>query len=152
MYSVSPKSYLRRPTRKRNSNKKTLLLSGGLACLVLVVLAVALGIYSYMHSRLVSPLPIKIGERIQITSTDRGEQELKRLLKLANIMYTSVTPAQDGYTISLNQKQQVFVTKQKDIASQISSLQVILPRLTMEGREFHRLDLRYDKPVVVYGD
>lgn len=73
-----------------------------------------------------------------------------RLLKSHNIMYTAIARNSDEFVITLNPKQQVFITKDKNLAEQISSLQVILPRLTMEGKQFRQLDLRYDKPVVMY--
>lgn len=117
--------------------------------LVLVV-AVGVVIYTYQSSGVISPLQVAVGQKLQTMSSERGETELKRLLSKHNILYTHVTSQGSEYVISLNAKQQVFLTKKKDIESQISSLQVILPRLTMEGREFHRLDMRYDKPVVTY--
>ena len=44
----------------------------------------------------------------------------------------------------------VILTTSKDIAQQIDSLQLTIRQLTMEGKEFHRLDFRYDKPVISY--
>ncbi len=99
-------------------------------------------------STVVSPLPVALGERISLNTS--GDAELKTLLKKHAIMYTSIEAAHADYIITLETKQQVIVTKKKDIGEQISSLQVILPRLTMEGRDFRKLDLRFDKPVVTY--
>jgi hypothetical protein len=93
---------------------------------------------------------VQLGMAFPTTAGDAGEKELTRLLTQYNIHYTSISETKDEYLITLNPKQQIVITRKKDISSQISSLQVLLPRLTMEGREFRRLDLRFNKPVVTY--
>lgn len=54
------------------------------------------------------------------------------------------------YEITIDGDEEVLVTSQKDIHEQISSLQAITSQLTMEGKRFSRLDVRYDKPVIVF--
>jgi hypothetical protein len=75
---------------------------------------------------------------------------LEKLLKEQKISYTKISKAPDEtYIITLNDDEEALVTFKKDIHQQISSLQFILSRLTMEGKQFTRLDLRFDKPVIV---
>lgn len=45
---------------------------------------------------------------------------------------------------------QVLFSQSKDKTIQVSSLQVILNKLTVEGRKARKIDLRFDDPVVVY--
>lgn len=146
---MSPKSFIRKPKKKRKA-KRGFLVGYVVACLFLIVIGVAILLISLQRSGIISPLPSALGERLKINASEKDETELKRLLGKHNIVYTSVASTQDDFVITMNAKQQVLVTKKKDIDSQISSLQVILPRLTMEGRAFRRLDMRFEKPVVVY--
>lgn len=85
---------------------------------------------------------------MQLTRSQKTEDEVKRLLDARGIMYTAVVISGSDVLITLSTKQQVLLTKKKDIGEQISSLQVILPRLTMKGSEFRTIDLRFDRPVV----
>ena len=44
----------------------------------------------------------------------------------------------------------VFFATDKDLGLQVRSLQLVLPRLTMEGRKVSEIDLRFSKVVVRY--
>jgi hypothetical protein len=118
---------------------------------VLLLLACVAGIgYAMMHKTiLVSPLPLRPGTLLPGVHRD-DEAVLRRLLTTHAISYTSLVHTADGYVLSLNPKQQVILSRTKDLSGQISSLQIILPQLTMEGREFRTLDMRYNKPIITY--
>ncbi len=80
---------------------------------------------------------------------DAREAEIEKALRLKKIEYASIVKYDNSYTIKLSDSEDVILSSQKDLAEQISSLQYILFRLTMEGKQFARLDLRFEKPVVV---
>lgn len=61
----------------------------------------------------------------------------------------SIKKTQTTYQIVLENGSNVILSSEKDLNPQLSSLQFILQRLTMEGRRFSRLDLSFDKPVIV---
>lgn len=44
----------------------------------------------------------------------------------------------------------VLFSQNKDVSAQVSSLQIILNKLTIEGRKAQKIDLRFGDPVVVY--
>ena len=44
----------------------------------------------------------------------------------------------------------VIFSVNKDLPTQVGSLQIILNKLTIEGRKGTKIDLRFDNPVVVY--
>ena len=52
--------------------------------------------------------------------------------------------------VELENEGVVILSSKKDIRSQISSLQLILSRLTIEGKKLKILDFRYDNPVVSF--
>jgi hypothetical protein len=45
---------------------------------------------------------------------------------------------------------EVILSSKKDIGSQLSSLQLMLARLTIEGKKLKVLDFRFDNPVVSF--
>lgn len=55
-----------------------------------------------------------------------------------------------NYQILLDNKSQVIIDSKKDIGLQLSSLQLILTQLKIEGKSFKRLDFRYQKPVISF--
>jgi len=83
------------------------------------------------------------------SQTERNIIIVKELLREKQISYTSVTGSDSTITITLKQEETITVSQSKSIPEQISSLQFILSRLTMEGKLMKTLDLRFDKPVVV---
>lgn len=76
--------------------------------------------------------------------------ELEKTLQDKKILYTGIYRSKEGfYIIKLQEGGEAWISPQKDIDTQISSLQFILSRLTMEGKQFSRLDLRFEKPVII---
>ena len=89
----------------------------------------------------VSPLAKKL------TTQGNLEQQLSKF----NIPYDEIKIASDSsYLIVLKDGGKVNLSNTKNIQSQISSLQLILSRLTIEGKRFKNLDLRFDKPIIVF--
>ncbi len=80
-----------------------------------------------------------------------NRSEIDDLLQESGIAFTSVESAKDSsYLVNLKDGGQVIITQNKNVQNQISSLQLILSRLTIEGKRFKSLDFRYDKPVVLF--
>ena len=75
---------------------------------------------------------------------------LKKALKDKSIGFSSVELKDSLYIITMEDNELVTLSAKKDIITQISSLQFVLSRLTMEGRQFRTLDLQYDKPIIVF--
>lgn len=67
-----------------------------------------------------------------------------------SISYVSIDINNEYYKIYLNDKSEVVLSRNKSLTEQIASLQFILNRLTMEGRSFCVLDLRFDRPVIKF--
>ncbi|OGH43806.1 MAG: hypothetical protein A3I49_02045 [Candidatus Levybacteria bacterium RIFCSPLOWO2_02_FULL_37_11] len=63
----------------------------------------------------------------------------------------SITFQKDSsYMITLKDNSVIFISSKVDILKQLSSLQLIIKRLKIEGKRFERLDFRYDKPIIVF--
>lgn len=99
-------------------------------------------------SRYISPIP---KNHIVLSKTfinkDR-KQELASLLRSENIDFVTIEASGSAYDISLTNGSHAILATDKDFAGQVSSLQAILLRLTMEGKTFALLDLRFSKPVI----
>lgn len=138
------------PRRQRNKARKLnviLVLSSILISVVCIVIIVGL-LTSVNRSSLISPLSSSFADFVNIEY--RFVSRLEKLLKENKIAYKSISRLNDGsYQIILDDAEIAIVSSRKDINSQISSLQYVLSRLTMEGKTFSRLDMRFDKPVIV---
>lgn len=77
--------------------------------------------------------------------------DIKGLLEKEKINVLKVEVATDSsYMVSLGDGGIVVISPGKDISFQVRSLQIILSRLTIEGKRFKTLDFRFDKPVVAF--
>src|SRR4051812_29749422 len=143
-------SYIMVTTRKKIRHRKQLFAKIALfTALFLVVVCVAylISLKLFSKSGYVSPLS-KIMPVDTSYKQDKDIEAIKSGLAAQKIEISSVKQSGSSYVIILKDKSQVIFSSQKDINSQISSLQFILSRLTMEGKLFTQLDLRFDKPVI----
>lgn len=145
--------HTRRQTKKHKTKNKPKVVFQVIYCTVGVLAAVFVifSVSSYLRQ---TPLviPVSLSQSVKgvksiFISNDSGEVE--RLLREKNISYMFVTSSKDvPYIITLPDNAEVYLAKE-NIPTQLASLQHINSRLTMEGKRFSRLDLRFDRPVIV---
>lgn len=71
------------------------------------------------------------------------------VLREKHLDFSSVFPFdQNSYLIKLVSGEEVLLTGSKSLVEQVSSLQLILSRLTIEGKRVSRVDFRFDTPVL----
>ena len=75
---------------------------------------------------------------------------LEILLTKAKISFVSISKSPDYYTVTLSDGGQVIISSKKELTLQISSLQLMLSRLTIEGKRIKSLDFRFDKPIIKF--
>jgi len=84
-------------------------------------------------------------------SYKKPENNLTILLKNAKINISNFEVATDSsYMVSLVDNGTVIFNPLENLDLQVRSLQIILSRLTIEGKRFKSLDFRFDKPVVSF--
>ena len=111
------------------------------------IILIILGFLLNRAPDFVSPLPL--GKYSQATTIDASQ--IKSELSKKHIDTQGIFLLQEGgYLIKLKDNELVYISAKKSIPSQISSLQLVLSRLTIEGKRFSSLDFRYDTPVIVY--
>ena len=129
----------KRKIRRRNSKKSYLTLP-----ILLVILIILLIILSNSFKKQIIINPIAVGKSV-------NSDKIEEMLTNKSISYTSIDKSnRQFFIISLKDNGQVVVSNQKNLSDQLASLQVILNRLTIEGKRFRSLDFRYDKPVISY--
>ena len=76
---------------------------------------------------------------------------IEKTLKSKNIPFISIETSKDlSLIIKLSKDSEVVIDPNKDIDGQLSSLQLILSQLKIEGKLFKRLDFRYQKPIISF--
>lgn len=84
------------------------------------------------------------------TSTDVSSQ-IQNLCIEHHLNCTDVHVNNDNtVTVTLDRDEQVIFSLQKDLQTQIASLQLTIAHLTIDGKRFHRFDFRFEKPVISY--
>lgn len=141
----------RSPDRKKKRIVKKILV---ISCIAIgVVGLLSTGVYFLIMHKLQQPnyiSPLASIGFVQARQKDSKVELVKKELKKHNIEYTSVQQEKDAVlTVKLKDGGIVTFSSQKDIMTQIASLQYILSHLTMEGKLFTRLDFRFEKPVIV---
>ena len=76
---------------------------------------------------------------------------LESTLDKNNIFYNSVNLGPDGsFVVDLKIGGEVILSSKRELGSQLTSLQLMLSRLTIEGKKLKVLDFRFDNPVVSF--
>ena len=137
------------PRKRKRFIKKVIFLCVFLLCFVMITGGIAIYI---LLGKLQKPLyisPLPHIQSVQAAQNDIIGEELQKDLKKKQIDYTTITKNDNSYVVTLSDGGKVTFSTQKDIMTQIASLQYILSHLTMEGRQFSSLDLRFEQPVIV---
>lgn len=91
---------------------------------------------------IISPL-----SKDQISSNEIVENKIKD----SRVLYDSFSTEKDlSYKIQLKGGGEVIIDPNKDIDEQLSSLQLVLKQLKIEGKVLKRLDFRYQKPIITF--
>lgn len=131
-----------RVKRKRNRHIATVFLCTVIASGLAILLAFVL----VKEPKVISPISVAT-----LGVADSSGSELTKELATYNIHTEKIMTGEDTITLKLSSTQEVLLSSKTDLRKQLSSLQLIVARLTMEGKHFSRLDLRFDKPVILFG-
>ena len=80
----------------------------------------------------------------------QSQKSLGAILDKKNISYESVEKLDGYYLVKIRDGGEVLISDKKDLTEQVSSLQLIVSRLKIEGKKFKRLDFRFDRPVIKF--
>ncbi|MCL4354049.1 hypothetical protein M1349_01090 [Patescibacteria group bacterium] len=126
--------------RLRNNKKKII----GYFLIILGLSLIAYSAFSmigFQRLRYLSPI-ISLGSYSK-------EGEIQTLLDKRDIPYSNIiTESESVATVKIRDNGVVYLSTKRDLSKQITSLQLVLSKLTIEGKRFKSLDFRFDKPVI----
>ena len=130
-----------RVTKRRNKT----ILHISLFTFVLSLFSVLLAFFLVKEPHIVSPLPA-----LSHASSDSATRDLDKKLRTLSITPVAITKDTEQIVIKLEKNAEILFSSKRDIHEQLGSLQLIMRQLTMEGKHFARIDLRFDKPVISF--
>jgi len=129
----------------------------GFVLFSLIIPIFLIGIYTFVmwksSGEFVSPIPTVLRVKVlgNFIQQKPVELEIEQFLKNNRIEYKDINKIADHYyKVAFKDGEEILFTDKKSVSTQVSSLQLILKRLTIDGKQFKRLDFRYDKPVIVF--
>lgn len=125
-----------------------ILLSGGIFCIVVVIFV---GLFSLLHKTPVVRSPISSFAKMIGGGSDQKEfTDVEYECYVIQLSCKDVRhEGENGISFMINDHK-IIISSDKNIHSQMASLQVTMHQLTMEGKEYRSLDFRYDRPVILY--
>lgn len=140
--------------RKLELRNKRVLIGSIIIGSILIVVSTSSVLYRYfIPKQYVSPLSQAAQSMITATKGTSLDtlQQVEQTLNRNSISYSDAKMIdQNTCQITIDNNQTVLFATDRQLAEQIASLQLIVSHLTMEGKRFSRLDLRYDKPIIVF--
>lgn len=131
--------------------KKFIVISGFFVIISLISFVGILTTVSLRKKTIITPLVSEALSTLSKKTEDTSLEKLAEKLKKANIAFSDIAYATDsGVIVSLKTDNMLRFSKEKSYDKQISSLQLILGSLTIEGRQFLSLDFRFEKPLIVF--
>lgn len=136
-----PRKTITKRQKKEASKKK---LGTVLVFIGLFMIALSLFFTAYLEKK---PKPLSPLSKNQKSVNSALEESLKK----KNISFQSIDTANDlSIVVKLDKNKEVVIDPDKDIGEQLSSLQLIIAQLKIEGKSFKRLDFRYQKPIITF--
>lgn len=133
----------RLPARQgKNKHRKTWYLLNAILAFIALVIGILVFESLFKDTNLISPAAWKTQTRVEY---------LKNELKSANIETHEIKKNNDdSYTLVLKNGGEAIISFNKDIKEQVASLQFMVARLTIEGKSFKTIDLRFSNPLIAF--
>ncbi|MBU2632285.1 hypothetical protein KKG52_01085 [Patescibacteria group bacterium] len=135
-----------RKRKKNNKRKKSRLRKKLLLVFLFLLIFLSSILFVFMGFVINNKFIISPVTRQQVEKKITLEQELKK----QKIEYSEIRILQDYYIIEIKDNGVALISQNKAIKKQVASLQLIINRLTIEGKRFKKLDFRYDKPLISF--
>lgn len=130
--------------------QKILIVFAIISCIIIVIEIIYLA-KALQKPKFISPIADTYKNVLAAITNNSPKNQLIELLHKDSISYTSISSYGDGsMLIKLENGEEVLLSSKKSLETQVSSLQLILSRLTIEGKRIAKLDLRFDNPVIVF--
>jgi len=100
----------------------------------------------------ITPLGIlKNNPIINSNTSIQQSSDLQKIFDTYHLSFSNVSIGTDSAMhVALSDGREIIFSKNKQLDSQLASLQLIMNRLTIEGKHFIRIDFRFDDPVITF--
>ena len=129
--------------KKKVRNRKSKKISRFSVLIFLLALLVLMSFFKFPKQNIISPV-------LTLGNQNSSKTRLEELLNKQSIRFEKISDLNQYLELKLNDSQVVYISSGKDLKKQVSSLQLIVNRLTIEGKRFKSLDFRFDKPVILF--
>ncbi|PIR80382.1 MAG: hypothetical protein COU25_00385 [Candidatus Levybacteria bacterium CG10_big_fil_rev_8_21_14_0_10_35_13] len=127
---------------KSSYNTKIALFAGFMALVISSAVFIIVYFFYSENAQYINPLSV---------NKNSPKIIIEDMLESSNIKISrSVIGSDDSIEVELKQGGKIIFSSKKDLKKQISSLQLILSRLTIDGKKLKILDFRYDNSVVSF--
>lgn len=134
--------------RKNRIILKKLFFSFGIFLFTLLLCILLFGWKWIVGEPLTSPIG-KINSRVS-QNTDANVFVVRAFCEEKKLPCTTVVQSAGTITITLKNNAIILLSAKQDIQKELASLQVTLSQLTIEGKQFKKLDFRFDKPFITF--
>lgn len=101
----------------------------------------------FYNGQIISPIPkITVNQKNNKETTNKLQEALTK----NKIEFDLLSRTDQFLVIRLKDGAEIIFSNSKNTNEQISSLQLMLSRFTIEGKRIEKLDFRYDNPVVSF--
>lgn len=131
--------------------KPKILIIGVIFFIIFFLISLLIISKNALPKKIISPIPQNVlsNNTLNVLSEEESLKKLSLILKRNNISFSSLSEYdKNSFAVKLKSGEEIIFSSQKNLEYQTSSLQVILSRLTIEGKRFSRLDFRFEKPVI----
>lgn len=115
----------------------------------LVFFAIAISLFSsFLYLQFFSKSPLYINPLLPTRAG--GSDSVEKKLDEKRISFKKITQEEGAVRVILEDDAEVIFSSKKDIGVQVSSLQLTLSRITIEGKKLKSLDFRFENPVISF--
>lgn len=134
----------RRRLKKERSKRRIRIFFISLLLLSLFIVAIEYLYlnFSFGRATFISPIAKINKSKLALLESSLDKKKIAFLSASLNL--------DNSFTVELKEGEEIILSSKKDLESQLSSLQLILSRLTIEGKKLKKLDFRFDNPVVSF--
>lgn len=109
-----------------------------------------LGLFLFSSFFIYTIIFLRSPQLISPLGKSENSVKIEKILKEKNILFSDIVFLGSSYAVNIQNNGRVWLSSQKNIDSQIASLQRMLRALTIEGKTFKSIDLRFKEPVISF--
>lgn len=136
----------------KRKSRQLLIKSIKVCFLFVITLGILISITTFFYNRkkiVLSPIATAKTTKNTYITSENNTEVISQLLEQNHLTPSAITIGSDSaILVTLKNGPEVTFSSAKDLSQQITSLQLIMSHLTIEGKRFTRVDFRFDNPII----